>query len=94
MRTIILALLMAFTMQVGAVQAASFDCAKAATETEKAICSDAILSIDDRVLSYIFQRRLALRAEGKVWNEERQRWSDTTSKILTENDLLPNRKHG
>ena len=52
MRTILLALLMTFTMQVGAVQAASFDCAKAATETEKAICSDAILSIDDRVLSW------------------------------------------
>ena len=71
---------------------AELDCAKAATETERAICSDAILSIDDRVLSYIFQRRLALRAEGKVWNEERQRWSDTTSKILTENEAVAEQK--
>ena len=48
MRTILLALLMAFTMQVSVVQAASFDCAKAATEAEKAIFSDpALLALDD-----------------------------------------------
>ena len=54
MRTIILALLMAFTMQVGAVQAASFDCAKAATETEKAVCSDPALSALDDILGFIW----------------------------------------
>jgi hypothetical protein len=48
MRTVLLALLMAFTMRAGVARAASFDCAKAATETEKAICSDPALSaLDD-----------------------------------------------
>ena len=54
MRTIILALLMTFTMQVGVAQAASFDCDKAATETEKAICSDPELSALDESLSFVY----------------------------------------
>jgi uncharacterized protein len=57
MRTILLALLMAFTMPVGVAQAASFDCAKAVTETEKAICSDPALSALDDILGFIWKNQ-------------------------------------
>ena len=67
LRNIILALLMAFTMQVGAVQAASFDCAKAATETEKAICNDFQLSVDDRILAHLYKKHLAWRKGRDAW---------------------------
>ena len=60
MRTIILALLMALTMQVDVAQAASFDCAKAATETEKAICSDPALSVLDDILGKYFSLKSSI----------------------------------
>ena len=58
MRTILLALLMIFTMQVGVAQAASFDCAKAVTKTEKAICADSELSNLDELMAHLYKQTL------------------------------------
>jgi uncharacterized protein YecT (DUF1311 family) len=66
MRTILLALLMACTMQVGAVQAAIFDCAKAATETEKAICADPELSKLDEKIAKVYS---SLDQGGRYFSE-------------------------
>ena len=48
-------------------KAASFDCAKAATETEKAICSDFQLSVDDRILAHLYKKHLAWRKGRDAW---------------------------
>ena len=74
MRTIILALLMAFTMQVGVAQAASFDCAKAVTETEKAICSDPELSALDESLSFVYSTLSEITENKDFLIKEQRDW--------------------
>jgi uncharacterized protein len=48
-------------------KAASFDCNKATTETEIAICDDFDLSIDDRIISYLFKKHLEWRKGREAW---------------------------
>ena len=47
--------------------AASFDCSKATTETELAICGDFQLSVDDRVIAYLFEKHMEWRKGRKTW---------------------------
>ena len=42
-------------------KAASFDCNKAATKTEIAICADFQLSVDDPVIAYLFEKHMEWR---------------------------------
>lgn len=65
-------------------QAASFDCAKAGTLVEKAICSDAALSDLDSQLGRAYKATLAnstapepLKAEQKSWLAKRNQCKDT-----------------
>lgn len=51
----------------GVGHAASFDCNKATTETEVAICADFDLSIDDRIISYLFKKHLEWRKGREAW---------------------------
>ncbi len=61
-------------------QAASFDCQKAATPTEQAICADTALSNQDRTIAESYQQlayllpeaeKNALRAEQRAWLKQR-----------------------
>ena len=54
-------------LPINAVNAASFDCGKASTATEKAICADFDLSVDDRILSYLFKKHLDWRKGREAW---------------------------
>jgi len=66
--------------------AASFDCAKAMTKTEKAICADATLSLLDETLSNNYMMilsanigsgaRSAIKAEQRAWLSSRNRCND------------------
>lgn len=49
------------------VSAASFDCKKATTESEIAICDDFQLSVDDRIISYLYAKHLEWRKGRKGW---------------------------
>ena len=65
-RSLCLALLLSISMgSVG--KAASFDCNKATTKTEIAICVDFDLSIDDRIISYLFKKHLEWRKGREAW---------------------------
>lgn len=67
----------------GSASAASFDCGKAATFVEKAICSNPALGALDEALSANYRRMLAadigkgarhdLRASQRVWIADRNR---------------------
>ena len=81
----VMACVAAACLGVGAARAASFDCAKAGTFVEKAICADATLSRLDEVLAQNFRGMLAadlgrpasaLRAEQRRWLAERDRCTD------------------
>ncbi len=58
------------------VSAASFDCSKAKTKTEKAICDDPLLSIFDEVMADVYNqalntpRRDAVRKRQRKWLKE------------------------
>jgi hypothetical protein len=64
----LVSLVLLFSVGIGSVgKAASFDCNKATTETEIAICSDFDLSIDDRIISYLFIKHLEWRKGREAW---------------------------
>ena len=74
---------------VGSVgQAASFDCNKATTETEIAICSDPELSALDEILASLFQTKVSINFESKISKSRDQynsidmgmNWSDERDK--------------
>lgn len=46
---------------------ASFDCSKGITNTEIAICSDYQLSVDDRIISYLYRKHLNWRKGIEAW---------------------------
>ena len=47
--------------------AASFDCSRATTETEATICSEYNLSVDDRIISYLYEKHLNWRKGIDAW---------------------------
>jgi uncharacterized protein len=54
-----------------AIFAASFDCSKAKTKTEKAICDDPMLSVLDEVMAKVYSE--ALKTSGRDAIKKRQR---------------------
>jgi hypothetical protein len=50
-----------------AEQVATFDCSRAATETEMAICSEYQLSVDNRIIAYLYEKHLNWRKGVKAW---------------------------
>lgn len=54
--------------------AASFDCAKASTLVEKAICSDAELSKLDDLLALTYKKALAAQSDGGELNLQQRTW--------------------
>lgn len=74
---------MAYLVSTLSTQAASFDCAKAATKVEKLICSDADLSKLDEELSVAYKTALqeekqadSVKQAQKQWMKERNGGSD------------------
>ena len=45
----------------GSLSAASFDCEKASTETEIALCKNFDLSVDDKIIDLLYQKHLLWR---------------------------------
>lgn len=79
--TLVLAALFALASLAPGAQAASFDCAKAGTATEKAICRDPALSKQDEAVAAAFKAALTLwptgnwptyiRTEQRNWLKDR-----------------------
>ncbi len=61
-----------------AAQAASFDCKKAATPTEKRICADTELSRLDEQLGYTYADALAQSGDKTALRAEQNRWLKTS----------------
>ena len=65
-----LALALLLSAGVGSVgKAASFDCNKATTETEKAICNDPELSALDEILASLFQTKVSINFESELQSD-------------------------
>lgn len=68
----------------GAVQSASFDCAKAATMVEKLVCADAALSAQDDVLAATYRQAASLskpddsepKTSQRAWLKQRNACAD------------------
>jgi hypothetical protein len=56
---------------------ASFDCSKAATPTEKAICSDKKLSLLDSFMSIDFKDKLTVAKDKNSVKEDQKQWNRT-----------------
>jgi len=74
---------LAFT---GAIHASSFDCAKAVSKTEKAVCSDAQISALDDKLATLWRSTLTkvanarmLKADQRQWLKRRNACGDSTA---------------
>ena len=79
-----------FSFLVSPLYAASFDCNKATTETEKAICAEPELSALDKDLGFIFKSLLkisddkaALKVEQRQWLQSRDAYGDNFGGLYT-----------
>ncbi len=66
-------LLVAMMGAAGAIEAASFDCAKAATRIEKLVCTDAKLSAQDETLAAVYRQAASLASAGDAEPKQSQR---------------------
>ena len=83
-----LALLLVFPLTASA---ASFDCAKASTGTEKAICADAELSaLDDHLGRFYFAARERLAENASCIAADQQQWLRAKRNACAENVCLKN----
>ncbi len=75
-----IALVAWFALMAGSVHAASFDCGKASTLIENAICTNPELSRQDEVLARAYQAALkqdpTIKADQIAWLKERNRCTD------------------
>lgn len=69
-----LAIILAVLLLTSSVQAASFDCKKASTAVEKAICSDSQLSKLDEELGKVYKSALSVIAEKESLKAEQRKW--------------------
>ncbi len=68
---------------VGAAQAASFDCTKAATSVEKTICADPVLSQADDQLAETYGAALAVAFRPATLRIEQMNWLAARNKLST-----------
>ena len=68
-----------FSLLISPLYAASFDCSKATTETEKAICADPELSALDRLMGLLWKKQAQVSkkrlTEQKKWLGKRDECS-------------------
>lgn len=80
MHALRVALIASFALMFGSVHAASFDCGKASTLIENAICTNPELSRQDEVLARAYQAALkqdpSVKADQIAWLKERNRCTD------------------
>ena len=67
--------------------AASFDCSRATTVTEAKICSEYKLSVDDRIISYLYEKHLNWKKGIDAW------WSGDGVEIPVK-DIKEDQKNG
>ncbi|MGB3026675.1 DUF3298 domain-containing protein [Paradevosia shaoguanensis] len=79
-----------FVLAAPAAQAASFDCAKASTPFEKAICSDPALSAQDEVLAVAYQTAVGglSKAATDAMLKGQRDWLGFIGKVCAD-DMLP-----
>ena len=70
MRSLLTALLFTLGLHTAPVQAASFDCNRATTETEIAICDNPVLSMFNEDLSFIYSALLKIDGDGVVLTDQ------------------------
>ena len=87
---LLLAFMLAIFMAPVAAQAASFDCAKASSPFEKAICSDPALSAQDEVLSVAYKTATGglSKAASDVMLKGQRDWLGFLDKVCAD-DMLP-----
>jgi len=68
------AFLLACLMSISVVNASSFDCASAASPTEKTICTDSYISSLDEKLGVLWPQTLAKVADPKALKADQRQW--------------------
>ena len=94
MRSLLTALLITLGLQTAPLQAASFDCNKAATETEIAICNDPKLSALDELIavSYSVSRKISLDKDSS--RNTQIKWILERDKVSGNVDTFPHYPNG
>jgi uncharacterized protein len=84
MRTLLTALLITLFTSMVSLNAASFDCSKATTETEIAICKDPALSKLDVLMQSIFSASLKDSMDPKKLRQKQQNWIEERDLCLSD----------
>lgn len=79
---------MAVTMFSVSSQAASFDCQKASTFVEKAVCQDPVLSALDEKLSSAFDFAMSNSSNPKALKKQEMNWLKTKRNVCQNNACL------